>query len=221
MAAISSGATTAGSTSPGRSRSAVISGVSSARAWLRTPLLVYGGMIGSLLTTLTASRACASTTRRFPVVSRASVLARNRVPMLTPCAPRERRGEACASGDTARGQHRDVAGEGDRLGDQTRVEPIRRAPGLAALRDDHVGPCGQRVLGLVPVHHLLHPEDPGVVRPGDEVGGTPMWKEITLGRAANVAANAASSKGRFWWFTANGRSGEAPQASPLLAQVVG
>ena len=36
--------------------------------------------------------------------------------------------------------------------------------------------------------------------------GTPMWKEITFGRAANVAANAASSKGRFWWFTANGRS---------------
>jgi hypothetical protein len=73
----------------------------------------------------------------------------------------------------------------------------------------------------VPVHHLLHPEDPGVVRPGDEVGGDADVEGDHLRAGGQRGRERGFVEGAVLVVHRERAVREAPQASPLFAQVVG
>ena len=102
-----------------------------------------------------------------------SVEARNRVPMTTPLAPRDRaaaRPRPSAMPPAATTGTSPAAsttwGTSDHRADEAAVPA-----GFAALGDQHVGAAVEGPAGLVDVHHLLHPQAAGLVRPLDELAG--------------------------------------------------
>ena len=87
-------------------------------------------------------------------------------------AQREGGGEAAPVGDPAGSDDRDLAGDVDDLRDEHhRGHQATVTAGLPALGDKHVRSGPDRLLGLVDVHHLLDPQDAGVVGARDQVDG--------------------------------------------------
>ena len=135
---------------------------------------LYGGSSTSSRSSWTASREAASTIICFHSrVTAISVEARKRVPMTTPWAPSASaaarpRPSAIPPAATTGMSPATSTTWGTRL---RRADEAAVPSGLAALRDDHVDLPADGQRGLVDVHHLLDPADPGLVRPGHEIAG--------------------------------------------------
>lgn len=85
---------------------------------------------------------------------------------------RQRSGQPAAVGDAARRHHGYLPGDVDDLRDQHhRRDEAPVTAALTALGDDHIRSRRGGILRLVHVDHLLEPNDHGIMRPGDQVGG--------------------------------------------------
>ena len=131
MAAISAGPATAGSTVSGCSRSVVMKGVLQRAGLAADSAPGVGRHDRVVVDDLDRVQGLRVDDTALPLVVHAGLGAREEpgAHAHALCSEGERRGEACATGDAARGQHRDVAGERDDLGDEDQGRaPSRRVP---------------------------------------------------------------------------------------------
>ena len=100
------------------------------------------------------------------------MVARNRVPSETPCAPSANAAAIPSTVRDAAGRdHRCLAGDVNHRGHQDHGrDPASVSSGLLPLRDENVGPRLKSNLGRVDVPDRLDPQDPPLVRLLDQVG---------------------------------------------------